>query len=129
MRGGNIRGGPASHEHSVVVDHEVPPAVDYLQEHRILLPSPMGPFPGAVRAFRVPSLHIISFPTLQLSLPLCKRYPSCHQVLRSLLNSAGAGSVLLLEDVDAAFSRRQAGEVSTGLTFSGETGGMQSQTG
>lgn len=41
------------------------------------------------------------------------------QVLRSLLNAAGAGAVLLLEDVDAAFTKREAGENARNLTFSG----------
>jgi len=40
-------------------------------------------------------------------------------VLRSLLNVAGAGAVLLLEDVDAAFAKREAGENARHLTFSG----------
>ena len=41
------------------------------------------------------------------------------QVLRSLLNAAGAGAVLLLEDVDAAFAKREAGDNARNLTFSG----------
>jgi hypothetical protein len=41
------------------------------------------------------------------------------QVLRSLLNAAGAGAVLLLEDVDAAFAKREAGDKARHLTFSG----------
>jgi len=32
---------------------------------------------------------------------------------------AGAGAVLLLEDVDAAFAKREAGENARHLTFSG----------
>ena len=42
-----------------------------------------------------------------------------HQSLRSLLNMAGAGAVLLLEDVDAAFIKREANPIGRHLTFSG----------
>ena len=40
-------------------------------------------------------------------------------MLRSLLNQAGMGSVLLLEDVDAAFAKRESGDGAKHLTFSG----------
>ncbi len=42
------------------------------------------------------------------------------ELLRGLLNSAAPRSVLLLEDVDAAFvDRAAAGGAASGLTFSG----------
>jgi len=43
------------------------------------------------------------------------------QMLRTLLNSAAAGTLLLLEDIDAAFSKqRAAGSKESQLTFSGQ---------
>ncbi|KAF8072923.1 BCS1 [Scenedesmus sp. PABB004] len=41
------------------------------------------------------------------------------EALRNLLNTAGVRSILLLEDVDAAFVSRQAGDAASRLTFSG----------
>ena len=45
------------------------------------------------------------------------------QMLRTLLNSASAGTVLLLEDIDAAFSKQRAAAAAgkdSPLTFSGD---------
>lgn len=41
------------------------------------------------------------------------------QVLRALMNAAAPGAVLLLEDVDAAFTKREAADSARHLTFSG----------
>ena len=44
----------------------------------------------------------------------------CGQVLRTMLNSAGSSSLLLLEDIDAAFTKqRTASTKEQKLTFSG----------
>lgn len=37
------------------------------------------------------------------------------------MNAAGSGSMLLLEDVDAAFAKREAADSAKHLTFSGAT--------